>query len=262
MPCYYSIATRTPSLRLKLILLLPALLIPGASLFAQSDPSKEFRLPHTAFPTDYKLELTIVPEETVFQGVAMINIELKERTRVVWLNAKDLSIKEIHVKSGALSKTASWRTSDEFLAIDLGQSTGPGPQQLEIRYTAVLPDKTSAGAYRKKSANDWYVYTSFTPIDARRAFPCFDEPEYKTPWTIVLHVKADDVAVSNAPATSTQEEPHGMKRVEFAPTQPLPSEVIAFAVGPFDVVDSGVAGQKHIPVRITGKSRYLSFSSS
>ena len=49
---------------------------------------------------------------------------------------------------------------------------------------------------------------------------------------------------------STDEEPDGMKRVEFAATQPLASEVIAFAVGPFDVVDAGVAGQKHIPVRI------------
>jgi len=246
----YFTAMRTFTFRLKLILLLPALLVCRGSLFAQSDPTKEFRLPHTALPTDYKLELTILPEETTFHGVAMINIELKERTRVIWLNAKDLSIKEIHVKSGALSKSATWRTSGEFLAIELGQDSEPGPQQLEIRYTAVLPDKTSVGVHRKKSGNDWYVYTSFTPIDARRAFPCFDEPEYKTPWTIVLHVKADEVAVSNAPAVSTQKEPDDMKRVEFAPTQPLPSEVIAFAVGPFDVVDAGVAGQKQIPVRI------------
>ena len=246
----YSPAMRTPSLRSKLILLLPAVLVFRSSLFAQLDPSREFRLPHIALPTDYKLDLTIRPDETAFQGVATINIELKERTRVIWLNAKDLSIKEIHVKSGTLSKTAIWRTSGEFLAVELDEATGPGPLQLDIRYTALLGDKTSVGAYRKKSGNAWYVYTSFTPIDARRAFPCFDEPEYKTPWTIVLHVKIDDVAVSNAPAVSTNEEPDGMKRVEFAPTQPLPSEVVAFAAGPFDVVDAGVAGQKQIPVRI------------
>ena len=108
---------RTPSLRFKLILLLPALLVFRSPLFAQLDPTKEFRLPHTAFPTDYKLDLTIRPSETAFKGVATINIELKERTRVIWLNAKDLSIKEIHVKSGTLSKTAIWRTSGEFLAV-------------------------------------------------------------------------------------------------------------------------------------------------
>lgn len=246
----YSLAMRTASLRFKLILLLPALLVFRGSLFAQLNPSIEFRLPHTAVPTNYKLDLTIRPDETTFQGVAIINIELKERTRVIWLNAKDLSIKEIHVTSGTISKTANWRTSGEFLAVELSEPTGPGPLQVDIRYTAALPDKTSIGAYRKNSGKDWYVYTSFTPIDARRAFPCFDEPEYKAPWTIVLHVKADDVAVSNAPAVSTKEEPDGMKRVEFAPTQPLPSEVIAFAVGPFDVVDAGVAGRKQIPVRI------------
>ena len=65
-----------------------------------------------------------------------------------------------------------------------------------------------------------------------------------------MHVKRDQVAVANAPEVSSTEEPDGMKRVAFALTQPLPAEVVAFAVGPFDVVDAGVAGEKKIPVRI------------
>jgi alanyl aminopeptidase len=227
-----------------------ALFVAPQFLLARQDPLQEFRLPPTARPVSYKLDLTIRPEEATFRGIAVIAVELKERVQVVWLNAKDLSIREIRVQSGATSGNCSWRTSGEFLAIELREPMGPGTVQLEIHYIAAMDDKTSVGAYRKKSANDWYVYTSFTPIDARRAFPCFDEPEYKVPWTIVLHVKRDHLAVSNAPVTSTEEEPDGMKRVEFAPTQPLPSEVIAFAVGPFDVVDVGVAGQKHIPVRV------------
>jgi alanyl aminopeptidase len=106
------------------------------------------------------------------------------------------------------------------------------------------------GAYRRKSGDDWYVFTSFTAIDARRAFPCFDEPAYKAPWDVVMHVKRDQVPVANAPEISTTDEPDGMKRVAFKTTQPLPSEIVAFAVGPFDVVDAGVAGEKKIPVRI------------
>jgi len=196
------------------------------------------------------LDLTILPSEPTFHGSEVIGVALTKRTDVVWLNVKDLQIQQVHVNTAGSSKVVLWRVSGEFLAVELGSSAGPGPLEIAIQYTGILADTANAGAYRKKSGTDWYVYTSFTPIDARRAFPCFDEPGYKAPWELVLHVKRDQVAVANAPEASTQDEPDGMKRVAFAPTQPLASEVVAFAVGPFDVVDAGVAGQKHIPVRI------------
>lgn len=210
----------------------------------------QFRLPNIARPTRYRLDLTIVPSEPVFKGTATISIDLKERADDVWLNAKDLDIEDVKVTPDGTSKATRWKTTGEFLDVDFPQPLGPGPLQLEIRYRGKLDDKSNVGAYRKKSAADWYVYTSFTPIDARRAFPCFDEPGYKAPWELTLHVKRGQVAVANAPARSESDEPDGMKRVVFAPTEPLASEVVAFAVGPFDVVDAGVAGQKRTPVRI------------
>ena len=134
----------------------------------------------------------------------------------MWLNVKDLKIQEVSVKAAGRTKIVPWHVSGEFLAVELAEPEGPGAIAIEIRYIGSLDDKANVGAYRKKSGNDWYVYTSFTPIDARRAFPCFDEPAYKAPWEIVLHVKREDVAVSNAPAVSTTDEPDGMKRVVFA----------------------------------------------
>lgn len=222
----------------------------ASALPAGEPAAPNFRLPTTARPTHYQLDLTILPSEPVFHGSARIDVDLKERTDIVWLNAKDLTIQDVHVQSAGHSQAAKWRLSEEFLALELGEAQGPGPLQIEIRYKGKLDDKLNVGAYRKQSGSDWYVYTSFTPIDARRAFPCFDEPGYKTPWQVTLHVKRTDVAVANARELSTEEEPDGMKRVTFAPTQPLPSEVVAFAVGPFDVVDAGGAGQNRIPVRI------------
>jgi alanyl aminopeptidase len=134
--------------------------------------------------------------------------------------------------------------------VRLAHPAGPGHVDVEIHYSGKLDEKSDVGAYRRKAGDDWYVFTSFTAIDARRAFPCFDEPAYKAPWDVVMHVKRDQVAVANAPEISTTDEPDGMKRVAFKTTQPLPSEIVAFAVGPFDVVDAGVAGEKKIPVRI------------
>jgi cytosol alanyl aminopeptidase len=216
-----------------------------------------FRLPATARPTHYSLDMTIVPSELTFHGVATISIQVEEKTKVIWLNQKDLTIRQVRVRpEGGDYRMAQWTTPDEFLSVELPKPMVPGKLDIEISYDGRLNDKRSVGAFRKKAGDDWYVYTSFTPIDARRAFPCFDEPGYKAPWLVTLHVKKTDVAVANGPEIKSQDESNGMKRVEFKETQPLASEVVAFAVGPFDVVDAGVAGEKRIPVRIiTPKGR-------
>jgi alanyl aminopeptidase len=221
-----------------------------AATFAQ-DAAPTFRLPDAAKPTHYSLDMTIVPDQPAFHGVATIAVQLKQQTSVLWLNQKGLTVTKLQVKSGSGAyQAAQFDTPDEFLEVKLPRAMGPGPIDVEIAYEGVLNEKSSEGAFRKKAGDDWYVYTSFTPIDARRTFPCFDEPGYKAPWSVTIHTKKSNVAVANGPELSSTDEPNGMKRVAFKQTQPLASEVVAFAVGPFDVVDAGVAGQKKIPVRI------------
>src|SRR5262249_16853773 len=70
-------------------------------------------------------------------------------------------------------------------------------------------------------------------------FPTFDEPSFKVPWQLTIHTQQALVAVSNTPIEAEHEEPGGMKAVRFAETKPLPSYLIAFAVGPFDALDAG-----------------------
>jgi alanyl aminopeptidase len=228
----------------------------GASFISSNaammeDAAPSFRLPDTARPTRYVLDMTIVASEPSFHGVMTIGLQLKQQTKFIWLNQKGLTIRQVKVRTeGGAYQSAQWETPDEFLKVELPAAMGPGKVDLNIAYDGMLNDKSSVGPYRKKAGDDWYVYTSFTPIDARRAFPCFDEPGYKAPWQLTLHVKRSDVAVTNGPEVSSADEANGMKRVVFKETQPLASEVVAFAVGPFDVVDAGVAGEKHIPVRI------------
>ena len=221
----------------------------SGSARAQND-APSFRLPEVARPTRYSLDMTIIPSEPAFHGVATISVQLKQQTKILWLNQKGLTVKQVRVRDeGGSYRSAQSETPDEFLAVTLPKAMGPGKIDLEIAYGGTLSDK-SVGAFRKKAGEDWYVYTSFTPIDARRAFPCFDEPGYKAPWSVTLHVRKEDVAVANGPEVSSTDEANGMKRVVFKETQPLASEVVAFAVGPFDIVDAGVAGEKKIPVRI------------
>ena len=93
------------------------------------------------------------------------------------------------------------------------------------------------------------MFTTFTPIDARRAFPCFDEPRFKAPWELTIHTRRDLKAFANGRETKITNQPGDMQAYHFATTEPLPTEVVAFAVGPFDVFEGQKAGHG-TPIRI------------
>ena len=57
---------------------------------------------------------------------------------------------------------------------------------MHLVYTGKLSSSDVNGATRQKEGGDWYAFTQFEPIDARRAFPCFDEPTFKVPWQLTL----------------------------------------------------------------------------
>jgi alanyl aminopeptidase len=210
-----------------------------------------FRLPQVARPTHYTLNLTLDPTRPAFHGNASIAIELMQATKTLWLNQKDLTIRKVEFRRGSGTfRPASFVTPDEFLGITFPHELPAGPMTLEIAWDGTLNDTKPVGPFRKQANGDWYIYTSFTPIDSRRAFPGFDEPGYKCPWSLTIQAPASDVAVANGPELSSTPEPNGMKLHTFKETQPLASEVVAFAVGPFDVVDGGTAGIKHVPVRV------------
>src|SRR5208282_1418714 len=106
------------------------------------------------------------------------------------------------------------------------------------------------GIFQVKDGDHWYIYSQFEDISARRAVPCFDEPGYKVPWQVTLNVPSDDGAFSNTPVLSEGPGSGGMKTVKFAETKPLPSYLVAIAVGPMDIVDAGYAGANHTAIRI------------
>jgi len=219
--------------------------------FATTLPAQpSFFLPDDVVPKKHIIELTIDPARDTFAGWARIEVELSKPTSVLWVNAKDLE---------PVSSSVSWKgrtvpapasiVAGEFIELDLASPIGPGPATISIRYQGKLEETAVAGPYRNKVADDWYAFTTFTPIDARRAFPCFDEPRFKTPWEISIRIKRTDKAFSNARQASETAEPNGMKLVKFAVTEPLAAEVVAFCVGPFDVYEGAPAGHG-TPIRI------------
>ena len=233
---------------LRLVLLLSF----GAWAGTAAEPPK-FRVPDTASPVHYSVELTVRPGEDTFHGVADIDIAVSQTTPVLWLSARQLTVESAILHTGGVRRpTRTVPGGENFIGFAFDGPLAPGQATLHVAYSGKVHRDSTKGVFQLRDGPNppWYVYTNFEAADARRAFPCFDEPRFKTPWQLTLHVQQEHLAASNTPIVSETPEAGGMKRVEFAPTRPLPSYLVAFAVGPFDVVDAGKGGRKQAPLRI------------
>jgi cytosol alanyl aminopeptidase len=215
--------------------------------FAASVESPTLRLDDTVRPTHYTAELTIVPGQDSFSGKVDIDIELTEPKSVIWLNALQLKIAEATVAGGPARIVEG---GQGFIGVQADKPVAAGPAKLHFTYTGVLSRKASSGAFQLEERGQWYAYTQFEATDARRALPCFDQPNFKTPWDIALRVKREHRAFANTPEVGEDTVENGMKVVRFATTKPLPTYLVAFAAGPFDIVDLGKDAHGRTPLRI------------
>lgn len=222
----------------------------GIALWSGEVTPPTLRLPASVRPLRGRLELTIVPSREAFTGTATYDLAVSEPTATLWINATGLKLQRVELAAGGASQTATVVPGNEdVVGLRFAAPVAPGPSRLTLAWEGALDSARSQGLYRVKEGDDWYAYTFFEPIDARRAFPCFDEPGFKIPWTLVLHVPQDQVGLANAPAMEETAEPGGMKRITFAESRPLPSYLVALVVGPFDVIPAGTAGHHGTPLR-------------
>lgn len=194
------------------------------------------QLSRDVVPSLYTLELTIVPELDGFTGTASIDMEITGSRDHIYLHGKNLTAQKVQISSADGTVDAVYEQVDETGIVKV---SWPQPVQghvrLVIEYSAPF-NQALQGLYKVSESGRDYAFTQFEAISARLAFPGFDEPGFKTPFDITLIVPADQVAISNAPAISKSLS-EGLIAVHFAPTKPLPTYLIAFAVGDFDVVE-------------------------
>ena len=206
-------------------------------------------------PTGYRADLTLDPDKLVFTASLVIRLDIGKPVQTIWLNATKLSIPEATLT--AVGKTATAKVlpgGDDFIGFGFDSPIPTGPAELRISYAGVVQKGTS-GIFQAEDGGNHYLLTQFEATDARDAFPCFDEPLYKVPWQLTLHVPAADTAISNTPPVS-ESVSAGVKTYVFRETKPLPSYLVAFGVGPFEYVPAGFAGVNRAPVRIvTPKGR-------
>ncbi len=225
----------------------------GVSPDAQPAPETVYdghaRLDQRVRPLSYNLALTIAPETTSIEGSVTTAIEVSRATRVVRMHAEGLSLKRVvAVPLGSARTITAQAVMGEHGGVELRFESELAPRQytLQIDYTGPLGE-SPMGLYRVRDGARWYAFTQFEPLSARAAFPCFDEPAFKTPFEVTLHVPEGQLALSNSPEVSRvpREDRAGYTTFRFAPTEPLPTYLVAFAVGDFEVIAApkGAAGE-------------------
>jgi len=209
------------------------------------------RLPEGARPTRYAVELTLRPQEVAFSGRVKIDLSLARAMPGVWLHGADLKVEQAWFDAAGERRPARVRDEHEgWLGFELERGLAAGSAVLTIQYAGKIVDKEAIGIFRRQHRGESYLFTQFQPLDARRAFPCFDEPRFRAPWAITLHFPAADMAVSNTPVEREGLEPGGTRTVQFQQTEPLPSYLVAFAVGPFELLQGRPMGMGATPFRL------------
>lgn len=208
-------------------------------------PTPGLRLPDGVEPLRYDLRLELDPDKPKFHGHVEIAIRITRPTDTLWIHADRLAVTRAEVDGSVLRFPRT--DGDQMLGYRV--KLEPGTVTLAFDFTALLGTEEE-GLFRQDTGGLNYIFSQGEAVYARRFVPCFDEPRFKTPWHVTLVVPRKHVALANAPEAATHVLPDGRKEVTFAATPPLPSYLVALAVGPFDLVDVGKVGKANVPVRV------------
>ncbi|MBS0396174.1 MAG: M1 family metallopeptidase, partial [Proteobacteria bacterium] len=217
------------------------------------------RLPAGVAPTHYTLTLAIDPREPRFSGRVDIAVRVAAPTREIWLHGQGLVVEAASASTRAGTVAARYAEVDPATGVAhllLRRELPPGTATLHLRYHGTFQESPQ-GLFRTRAGGDWYAFSQFEATDARRAFPGFDEPGFKTPFDVAIIARAGDRAISNLPERRAVRVAGGRVRHEYATTPPLPTYLLAFAVGPLEVSDSvavapSAARGAPLPLRVVG----------
>lgn len=205
-----------------------------------TEPVPVAQLPRVVIPARYRIQLTVDPSRDGFSGHAEIDVVLSEKRRDLFIDGQGLNVLAASVRLNARhSVPAHYMQVSKFGVARLifVDEIPAGKATLVFDYEAPF-GKSLSGLYKVVNRGDAYAFTQFEAIDARRVFPSFDEPGFKTPFQLSVTAPSADKVVSNTPVLAMHAK-NGTSTTVFQWTRPLPTYLIALAVGPLDIVDGG-----------------------
>ena len=214
-----------------------------------------YRLPRHARPHRYELELRPDLPAARFEGRVEIEVEVLEPSDRLVLNAADLEIQSTRLDppGGApLTPLVSFDEQNQMVALAFDGPIGIGHHRLTIDFTGRLNDLLRGfyrSTFRDENGEERVIATTqFEASDARRAFPCWDEPEFKAVFSVTLVVDQGLTGLSNGALQSARTRPDGRVEMRFADTMVMSTYLVAFVVGPYELTEPDVVDG--VPVRI------------
>ena len=204
---------------------------------------KNIRLVSHLKPERYQISLKPDLDAFVFEGEETITLSLAKKVKEITLHSVDLDIESAVVVQNKVKTFAtkiSYDKKAETATFAFSKSLDTGKAKLTLVFKGILNDKMH-GFYRSRYEVDGKEYhlatTQFEATDARRAFPCFDEPAIKATFDIKLIVPNKSTAISNTIPTSIREHSAGYQVVEFSPTPKMSTYLVAFIVGDLEFIE-------------------------
>ncbi|HZZ84723.1 MAG TPA: M1 family aminopeptidase [Anaeromyxobacteraceae bacterium] len=189
---------------------------------------RDFRLPIAVRPTRYRAHLSIDLDGKKFEGQETIELSLAEPVRELALHGVDLHVSSAVCRAAGREFVASRVdpiAASETLLLRFSDPVPAGKAILDLSWRGKMCEGLR-GLYHAGPV----AVTQFEAADARRVFPCFDEPAFKAVWAVSVDVPEGALALGNGPVVAEKVE-GGRRRVEFAETPPLSSYLVALCTG-------------------------------
>jgi aminopeptidase N len=215
------------------------------------------KLPKIAVPSHYAIELAPDLKALTAAGSEVIDIEVGETTWRLQLNAADLGISDASIDDGAQRAEIALDPKAETATLTFPNAILKGPHKLRLSFVAKINPfgrglffadyPTAAGSKRM-------ISTQLEPADARRIFPCWDEPAFKATFALTVTVPQTFLAVSNMPIAKEEQLAGGNKRVIFPPTPKMSSYLFVLSAGELERITADANGVTVGVVTTAGKA--------
>jgi aminopeptidase N len=227
----------------------PTFLALLAAMLLVALPASAQRLPTTVVPSHYDLAFVVDLAHERFDGTETIHVDVKEPTATVVLNAMEIDFREVTIGTGEGAQVATVALDDkaQTATLTVPKPLPKGASEIHARFSGTLNTKLR-GFYISKTKLRSYAVTQFESTDARRAFPCFDEPSFKATFGVTLTIDRGDTAIANGKVLSDTPGPGPTKHtMKFSTTAKMSSYLVAMTVGDFKCVEGAA---DNVPIRI------------
>ncbi len=217
------------------------------------------KLPKEVVPQQYAVRIQPDLDKLTFAGSEFVQLEVQKPVRNLVLNALELKITSASVDGETLEKSAiALDEKEQLLTLTLPKELAPGKHELALKFTGKVNAQGQGlfyARYQEKGSEEKKILlgTQFEATDARRMFPCWDEPSFRARFQLTAVVPEKFMAVSNMPIEQEQKTEAG-KEVRFGLTPAMSSYLVVLCAGEFDAIEGEQDGIKLRVITTKGKA--------